>query len=903
MRNLGRIGFFLVAAALAPLSVHAGSSRMQNLSIEDGLSLNFVTCIRADRRGFIWFGTPSGLNRYDGYNFKIFTHRRGDVNSLSHDHVNTMAAGPDGSFWIGTIGGGLSHFDPLRERFTNYCSRANDPNSLSNDSLRAILPDGNDRIWIGTDNGLTRFDVGSGRFTRYLCAQEFSGASARNAIYSLHKDAAGILWAGSADGLYRLDVERQAIGRFVGDRSDPYAREHGQINAIFEDGRGVLWLGTERGLVRFDKESRRFHYKGETVGILPHLYRSPIFDFFRDRQGRVWVATESGMYLFPGQDLLAIYFQAGAIPLRLLMNRFVISVYQDREDIIWAGTRSGIYKYDPRTQQFAMYGSEIADVNRASEVFPVTAVCRDSGGDLWIGTYKHGLFRVRRELDETITLIPLPCSPAQMKNTVIQALLAGRDRMLWVGTNRGLYAYDLGRGVFRGHYTSDPGSGGLSHDRVTSLCEDRSGRLWVGTENGMDLFDRRRGTFATFRDDESPSGSSTGNFVIAICQDRLGFLWVGTNGSGLRHFDPERRIFIGRYRQEQGDPASLRSDKISCLLEDRRGHLWIGTNGGGLNRLEKGNESFAAFASESGLANNDIQGLLEDAQGRLWLSTNRGLYQFDPQRRSMRSFTTRDGLQGDEFNARACYKSENGDMYFGGINGLTWFSPAGIKDNPYVPPVIITEMEVFNRGQKFSGDFSRLRELKLGPNDRVVSFTFTALSLSDPGRNQYMYMIEGLDPKWIHIGTRHEVTISNLKPGRFVFRVKGSNNHGLWNERGTFLAIFMRPFWWQTWWFRLLLFMLLLSLFGFLRSTRTRRMARRIRNEAAMEKFFAAHQMSPREREIVLLLLKGKSNREIESTLFIAIGTVKNHVCHIYQKIGVKNRAQLITLFKNLQMK
>ena len=902
MRNLGRKVLFLAAAVLSPLLAHAGASRMQNISIEDGLSLNFVTCIRSDRSGFVWFGTPGGLNRYDGYNFKIFTHRRGDANSLSHDHVNTMADGPDGSFWIGT-GGGLCHFDPLRETFTIYRSRPNDPNSLSHDSLRAILPDGDDRIWIGTDNGLTRFDIGSGRFTRYLCAQESSGASARNAIYSLHMDGDGVLWAGSADGLYRLDAERQSIDRFASDRADPYASEHGRINAIFEDGRGVLWLGTERGLVRFDKERREFHYKGETVRMRPHLYRSPIFDFFRDRQGRVWVATESGMYLFPNQDLLAIYFQAGAIPLRLLMNRFVSSVYQDREEIIWAGTMSGIYKYDTRTQQFAMYGSEIADVNRASEVFPVTAVCRDGGGDLWIGTYKRGLFRVRRELDETITPILLPGSPAQMKNTVIQALLVGRDRSLWIGTNRGLYAYDLVQGVFRGHYTGGPGSGGLSHDRVTSLYEDRSGRLWVGTENGLDLFNRGRGTFAGFRDDAAPGAAAHGDHVTAICQDRRGFLWVGTNGSGLRYFDPERGIFVGRYRQDPGDPASLRSDTISCLLEDRRGRLWIGTAAGGLNCLEKGNGSFAAFTSDCGLANNDIQGLLEDEQGRLWLSTNRGLCQFDPRRKSMRIFTTRDGLQGDEFNPRACFKSENGEMFFGGVNGLTWFSPGTIKDNPYVPPVIITDMEVFNRGQKLSRDFRLMRELTLGPNDRVVSFTFTALSLSDPGRNQYMYKIEGLDKKWIHIGARHEVTISNLKPGRFVFRVKGSNNHGLWNERGASLAIFMRPFWWQTWWFRLMLFLLLLSLFVFLSRTRTRRMARRIRNEAAMDKFFAKHQLSPREREIVLLLLKGRSNREIERTLFIAIGTVKNHVCHIYQKIGVKNRAQLITLFKNLQMK
>lgn len=897
-----QIALFLVAVLFSPLGIHAGDSRLQNISIEDGLSLNSVTCIGSDRNGFIWFGTTGGLNRYDGYSFRIYTHQSNEANSLCHDHIHAMAESGDGSFWIGT-GGGLCHVDPLREAFTSYHSLPGDPHSLSHDSSRAILPDGDDCVWIGTDNGLNRLDVGSGRFTRYLCAENPAGLSPANAIYSLHKDGDGFLWAGSAAGLVRLDVESRASERFASDPADPYAREHNQINAVFEDGRGILWLGTERGLVRFDKRERTFRFKSENARGLPHLYRSPIYGFLRDRQGCVWVATESGMYFFPTQDLLAIYFQAGAIPLRLLMNRFVLSVYQDREGIIWAGTLSGVYKYDLRTQQFAMYGSEIADANRTSEIFPVTAVCRDAGGDLWIGTYKHGLFRVRRELDETIVPVPLPGGSLKMKNTAIQALLAGKDGMLWVGTNRGLYGYDPGRGVFFGHYTSDPGLGGLSHDRVVALCEDRAGRLWVGTENGLNLFHRRQGNFSAFPIDLSPGQAVNGNSITAICQDRLGFLWLGTNGSGLRYFDPERKAFIGHYRHQHGDPASLGSDKVNCLLEDRRGRLWIGTLSGGLNCLEKGATGFVAITRESGLANNDIQALLEDERGHLWLSSNRGLCQFDPQRRSLRHFTTRDGLQGDEFNPRACFKAASGEMFFGGINGLTWFSPKNIKDNPYVPPLVITGIEVFNRGLKLSGDIHAMPELELAPNDRVISISFTALSFSDPRRNQYKYKIEGLADQWIDIGTRHEITISNLKPGRYVFRVKGSNNHGLWNESGASLAISMRPFWWQAWWFRLPILSLLLALFVFLNRTRTRRQARRIRNETAMEKFFDKHQLSKREREIVRLLLKGRSNREIESALFIAIGTVKNHVCHIYQKIGVKNRAQLITLFKNLQVR
>jgi len=251
----------------------------------------------------------------------------------------------------------------------------------------------------------------------------------------------------------------------------------------------------------------------------------------------------------------------------------------------------------------------------------------------------------------------------------------------------------------------------------------------------------------------------------------------------------------------------------------------------------------------------------------------------------------------------SCYKSGAGELFFGGPNGLTCFFPQDIRDNPHVPPVVITDVEVFNHRRSLSGDFKRLGRLRLGPGDRIVSFAFAALSFSDPRRNRYAYRIEGLDDEWIDIGNRHEVTVSNLRPGSYVFRVKGANNHGVWNEQGAALAITMSSPWWQSWWFRLPVFLLLLLALIQWNRSRTRRMAARIRTEAAMDKFYEKHGISEREKEILMLVLRGKSNKEIEDALFIAMGTVKNHIYNIYQKVGVKNRAQLMTLFKNLQVK
>ena len=606
---------------------------------------------------------------------------------------------------------------------------------------------------------------------------------------------------------------------------------------------------------------------------------------------------------FPAANMIELYFRAGAIPRRLLPNRFVISIYQDPEDVVWAGTLSGISKYDLKTQQFASYGLEIVGQEKKFGSFRVTAVSKDPEGNLWLGTYKNGLARFNRSLDENLTTVTLPGNPRETKETTITALLLDRDQILWLGTDRGLHAYDIEKKVFRGYYSHSQSMGSLSDDRITCFWQDRYGRLWIGTQDGLNLFDRSRKTFTVYRN-ESLSGKTIGlDYITGICQDSLGRVWIGTYGGGVSLFDLDNRIFEKTYRHHENDSASLSCDKILCMLEDRRGRFWIGTHSGGLNYFDRENGKFIRYTTEHGLANNDILGLLEDQHGNLWMSTNRGLSLFNPRDKSFRSFTILDGLQGNEFLPGSFFKAADNEMFFGSFNGLTSFFPEKIKVNPHVPPLVITGVRVFNSGRDLSGDFDHMKTLKLGPNDRTVSFSFAALSYSDSRRNQYAYMIEGLHDNWIEIGNRHEITVSNLRPGQYVFRVKGSNNHGIWNEKGAALAIEMSPPWWQNWWFRVPMFFFLLFVFVQWNRSRTRRMAARIRTEAAMDKYFDKFDISQREKEIIHLLLKGKSNKEIEDALFIAMGTVKNHIYNIYQKIGVKNRAQLLTLFKNLQVK
>ncbi|MCX6557889.1 MAG: LuxR C-terminal-related transcriptional regulator [Candidatus Aminicenantes bacterium] len=878
----------------------------QNISVEDGLSQNTVICMLQDRNHFMWFGSEDGLDRFDGYSFKVYRHSQHHDEGLSHDRISCLLNNRDGTIWIGTLGGGLDHFDPGRERFSHYRHDPHNERSLSHDTVQAILPDGKGSFWVGTENGLNLFDPGRGTFLRILHAQERAGVNSACAILSLHQDNAGILWIGTRDGLHRYDRASGQCRALSGSGAAIIHTGKGsdQINTIFEDSLGNLWLGTEAGLVLFNKRDGTFQSK-ESGGTspLPHLYRSRILDIIADDRGGIWIACEAGIYFFPQPGQLAIYFRAGAVPHLLLQDRFVLSLYQDPEGILWAGTFSGIWKYDLRTRQFSLYGPELIERERSDFRFPVLSVCQDKRSWLWIGTYKNGLFGANRSVDEKKTFTSLPGNPRAVKEMLISALQVDRGQTLWIGTTSGLHRYDIGRDRFTGYYHSGKNGGGLSNDSILAIFEDRSGRLWVGTEDGLNLFDRGRGSFRVYLND-LPTASRFGpDIVIAMYQDAGGSMWIGTYGGGLYLFDPENGRFVRNYRHRSDDPASLSSDNIYCFLEDSRGRFWVGTNSGGLNLFDRSRGTFSHLTTEEGLPNNTILGILEDKAGNLWLSTSHGLCRFDPQRNVFRNFTARDGLQADEFLPKAFFKGADDELFFGGPNGLTCFFAENIKENPHVPPLVITEVEIFNRNQTIAGDMSRIKKLELGYKDSIVSFAFAALSYADPRRNQYAYKIEGLHDDWIHIGNRHEITVSNLRPGHYVFRVKGSNNHGVWNEQGVALAIDMRPPWWQTWWFRVSAFLLLVFVFILLNRTRTRRLAARIRTEAAMEQYLSKCDISQREKEIVMLLLKGKSNKEIEDALFIAMGTVKNHIYSIYQKIGVKNRAQLITLFKNLQVK
>ena len=524
---------------------------------------------------------------------------------------------------------------------------------------------------------------------------------------------------------------------------------------------------------------------------------------------------------------------------------------------------------------------------------------------LWIGT-RGGLDRLDRNTNTFTHFGYGAGAPGSLGKTNIRCLKGDRDGNLWLGTDgKGLQRFDRQSGkvtVYR-HDLADPGS--ISSDRILAIGEDPAGGLWVGTYGGgvnrMDA-DAKSGRFTRYQFDEKDPGSLSDNIARAILVDRAGTVWIGTYGGGLNRLDRAAGKFI-HYRYDAADPASLNNDYIFCLHEDSEGGIWVGTLGGGLNLLDREQGTFAHFNRADGLAGNQVLGILEDGSGNLWLTTSEGLSRFSPQEKQFRNYDASDGLQGKGFSSGSVYADPGGEMFVGGGDGFNVFSPQDIADSMYVPPLWITSFKVLNKEVKLPHPIWETAEIVLYPKDQLFSFEFAALDYAAPEKNRYAYKLEGLTDDWIPTDARHRsASFSRLPPGKYVFRVRGSNSDGLWNEKDVSLVIRVRGPWWRSWWFlSLMAALVFLSAYEWQRR-RIRRAAAKIRTAAAMEELFEACSLTPREKEIALLLLKGNTNKEIETGLYIELGTVKIHVSHIFKKLGVRNRTQLLRLFQNLKI-
>ena len=806
----GRI-FVKILTALSILCVllrfsHADEPQFEHLSVAEGLSQSTVLCILQDSKGLMWVGTENGLNQYDGYQFTVYKHHPNNPNSLSSNYIWSIQEEREGILWVGT-NNGLNRFDTIHQTVKQYFHHDNDPSSLSHNDIRAVYKDRQGTIWVGTVFGLNRFDPKTETFIRYQSQEHDPTSLSSNQINwtrSIYEDRQGNFWIGTfGGGLNKLDRRTGVFTHFRHQPDNPHSLGNEEINAIYQDQSGTLWIAGSKGLDRFDS----------TTHMATHYLQELVFlDVYSDTKGFLWLGTDgSGVYhLNPETGHFEHYGYDSRKPTGL-NNGFINVFYEDRAGALWVGTwGGGVNKFDPITKPFGFHPYQPYNPEGLSAP-AIFDIHEDAEGQtLWMSTEGGGLNQFNRKTGTFIHYRHDDNNLNSLSDDSVYSMFQDKQGKLWIGTWGGLNYFDPVKKEFTRYLADENHPNSLSGNEVYSLLQDRQGHLWIGTwYSGLNRFNPKTQSFTRYQFEESNPQSLGDNLAFTLYEDRQGTIWVGTGNGGLNRFNPETETFT-RYQYHDQDVNSLSNNYVTALYEDSQGRFWVGTRGG-LNQMNRAKGQFHTYGLADGLPDEVIYKIVEDSQGFLWLATSNGLSRFDPHKQQFRNYTVEDGLQGKEFYTGTMLST--GELAFGGRNGFNLFRPEAIRDNPFIPPIVLTDFKIFNQsvvpGQHAALSQSMLftDTITLSHQDTVFSFEFSSLNYLSPHQNRYAYKMDGFDQNWVEVDSnRRFITYTNLAPGHYTFRVKGSNNDDIWNEIGTAVKLTILPPWWQTWWAYLIYF-------------------------------------------------------------------------------------------------
>ncbi|MBV8438283.1 MAG: hypothetical protein JOY95_12300 [Silvibacterium sp.] len=756
---------------------HATDIRFSLISTAEGLSQIRVTNIVQDDLGFMWFGTLYGLNRFDGYTFKVFVHEWDNPNSLSGVLVLSLFKDRDGALWIGCEQS-LDRLDPKTETFTHF------PVPM----VKYISQDRAGLLWLSTDRGLYRLDPQSGNIRVYKHDASDLESLPDNDVRSAAEDKTGRFWVAVSDGMYEFD------------RTSGHVTLHIPIHnpspdfSFYEDRFGGLWIfyGSGNGLAKFDRERNLLTYYSFHANATSSAAFSGVTGMLEDWHGNLWLATQgSGLVKFDREhSRLISYTHMPGNSDSLAENR-VTTLFQDREGSIWVALfGSGLQRFSPAPAAFQ-------DVSPKPKEGGIGCFYEDSHRNLWIGT-RPVLYRIDPSGRSTAFVGVKPGVPFD-----VISIVEDRAGFIWVGTfNNGLFRLDPRTHQWKNYRHNENDPSHLSSDIVNRLLVDHEGTLWAATWDGLDRFDAETGRFTTFRADPHNRELRYLSLVEGPEHD----LWLGTQGFGLQQFNPKTTQFttIG----SSGGPGSLSNNVVNTIHIARTGAMWLATQNG-LNKFEPATRHITVYGDRDGLASSAIGCVLEDTRGKLWMSTNKGISSFDPSTRTSRNFSKADGLPGPELGGwGACLRSPSGRMYFAGFSGATTFLPEAVPENNYVPPIVITDFRLLGNSRSPAVKITPhplpyASKIILSHKQNVFTLTFAALAYSNSQTNRYRYMLADLDNSWNEVGSdSRSVTYTSLSSGKYRFRVQGATNSSQWSEHPAELQIIILPPWWSTWWFR-----------------------------------------------------------------------------------------------------
>lgn len=823
--------------------------KFEYLTMEDGLSQSSVNCTIQDSTGFLWFGTQSGLNRYDGYEFRIFNHDPFDSNSITDNWIHVIVEAEPGVLWLGTWSEGLNRFDTVNKKITRYVHKPGDKNGLIHNSIWALCLDSGGALWIGTRGGLDLLEPGSETFTHYLSIPGDPASLSHPEVTAIYEDHNNTLWIGTSNGLNRFNRQSGIFTHFFFHPGDPGSLSSNEISAITGDRKGNLWVGTKNsGLNRMLPGQNRFQRFKHDPAVSAGLCSNTVSSLLIDTGGSLWVGTgnieshgnglsrlvfneESGKWDVTNHHYKPPGITGSSTPSHYLSDHTIHSIYEDRGGTLWFGSfQGGVNKLNRRRAKFHHYSNDPENPHGISGN-SVLSFHEDAVGNMWIGTYSGGLNRFDRENRRFTHYMYDRNIPGTAGSDSIWAIFSDPSGQLWLGTGGSgiiLFNPDTERFTPFAGNCGDPLRTGAN--TITRIKEDSSGFMWVASWNrGLFLVDKKTREFHHYPTDPNTGKSES---IIEIFEDSENVMWIGSYGEGLIKAikaagDGQKPVTLHFtfFQRKEGDKSSISSNYVNCLLEksiDGKKYLWVATTYG-VNRFDRESGTFTCFSEADGLCNNLVYGMVEDGE-YLWLTTNGGLSRFNTRTKTFRNYDTGDGIQGMEFNQGAYYKSRGGEIFVGGINGINTFFPGSVTRNPNPPPIVVTHISTFGKALPLPKAVYATDRIRLTHKDRFFSFEFAALDFENPGKNRYAYKLEGFNDNWIECGDRRYVSFSNLTGGEFVFRVKGSNNDGVWSPEGTAVHISITPPFFHAWWFRGMATAVLICLFLLLLHFRTRRL-------------------------------------------------------------------------------
>ena len=771
-----------------PQNEAAESLSFENYGQTEGLSQGTGYAI-AKFNDFMWIGTQDGLNRFDGYGFRVF--RAGGQHALSNSFVQTLLADSRGQFWVGT-GAGLNRYQSDTQQFDTFGEWLGRRHQLDTTSIKKLIEDRQHNLWVITDGkGLFRVQA-SGRNRRVE-----TYFADNNALSSGCTGPDGGLWIAAYDTIYRYDAQSDQFRAVL---TQQQLQTGSPIGNIVFDKPGDLWIGTRSDGVFFVKNPTRQPRIQNFRNADGQLSSNEITELICDRNGRVWIGSRTGgISIFdPARKTFSHHQHLRNDP-RSLADNSIWSLFEDPNGAVWSGFSSrGIAKYDPRQFPFRHIRRDLDNPDNSlpdAMIFRLAA----QGNDLFIGMATGGLARYSLTTHRLTSLLP-----GQVGNEV-RVITPDAQQTLWLADWRSLSRFDPVRQTVR-HYPTNLIQQRQLYVYAAHALTNPAGQtteIWTGGNNGLHRFDVLTGRWITWA--SLPALLPVAGYTVRLLYaDQETNVWIGTLGHGLYRYERGSRAVLA-FNQTNG----LSCANVRSLLQTGQ-TLWVGTDCG-LYRIDLTMKRVIRhYTKADGLPNDVIYGTLADDKGDLWLSSNQGLTHFSPVRGVIKNYDVTDGLQSNEFNTNVTYKHPDGTLFFGGINGITYFKPNQLGSNSFVPPVRITGISVLDSAYN-----PNQRQLTLSADQNFVEFSFAALNFSNSRKNQYQYRLEGIDPGWVRAGHRRMVNYTKLPPGEYVFRVKGSNDDGIWNEQGASVRVTINPPFWATWWFRLLLiFLLMAGLYG-----------------------------------------------------------------------------------------